>query len=163
MSWRQQPAIWRVEGLRPMERLVLLALCYFGNQGGSNSYPAQRTLAAMCSCSIPTVKRSLKSLRDRHLIVVEDKRGRRGTISYKIDLPLAARPAHKGVSPVNGGGDHQRATIQLTNKPINKKERDSYFDSSSPGGQFPVDDLSRLDSYGAVKRVAARRKRMYGR
>ena len=138
-----------------MERLVLLALAYFGNQGGSNSYPAQRTLAAMCSCSIPTVKRSLKSLRNRHLIIVEDKRGRRGTVSYRIDLPLAARPAHKGVSPVTPGGDHGRATIQLTDKPINK--RDSYFD------QFSADSLDRLDSAGAIQRIDARRKRNYGR
>ena len=143
-----------------MERLVLLALSYFSNQSGSRSYPAQRTLAAMCSCSIPTVKRSLRSLRNRHLIIVEDKKGRRGTVSYKIDLPLAPRPAQKGVSPVTPGGDHGRSTIQLKN-PINK--RDSYFNSSSTGGQLPVDDLSRLDSYGATKRVAARRKKNYGR
>ena len=155
MTWRQQPAIWRVEGLRPMERLVLLALSYFSNQSGSRSYPAQRTLAAMCSCSIPTVKRSLKSLRNRHLIIVEGK-GRKGTIRYRIALPLT----QKGGSLVTPGGDHQRSTIQLKN-PINK--RDSYFNSSSTGGQLPVDDLSRLDSYGAVKRVAARRKKNYGR
>jgi hypothetical protein len=141
--------------LRPMERLVLLALAYFGNQAGSNSYPAQKTLATMCACSVPTIKRSLKSLRNRHLIIVEDKRGRRGTVSYKIDLPLAARPAHKGVSPVTLGGDHGRATIQLTNNPINK--RDSYFD------QFSPDSLDRLESAGAIKRVAARRNKTYGR
>ena len=161
MTWRQQPAIWKVEGLRPTEKLVLLALAYFSNQDGSSSYPAQKTLAAMCAWSGPTIKRSLKSLRDRHLIIVEDKRGRRGTVSYKIDLPLAPGPAHKGVSPATPGGDHGRATIQLTNKPINK--RDSYFNSSSTGDQFQVDDLSRLDSAGAVDRVAARRKKTYGR
>jgi DNA-binding transcriptional MocR family regulator len=155
MTWRQQPAIWRVEGLRPMERLVLLALSYFSNQGGSNSYPAQSTLSKMCGVSIPTIKRSLKSLRNRHLIVAEG-RALKGTVRYRIALPLT----HKGVSPVTPGGDHQRSTIQLKN-PINK--RDSYFNSSQSGGQLPVDDLSRLDSYGAIKRVAARRKRTYGR
>ena len=159
MTWRQQPAIWRVEGLRPTEKLVLLALAYFGNHAGSSSYPAQKTLAAMCACSVPTIKRSLKSLRDRHLIIVEGK-GRKGTIRYRIALPLT----HKGGSPVNGGGDHQRATIQLTNKPINK--RDSYFNSSSTGDQFPTDRTDRidhLDTFEAIQRIDARRKKNYGR
>ncbi len=167
MTWRQQPAIWRVEGLRPTEKLVLLALAYFGNQAGSSSYPAQKTLATMCACSVPTIKRSLKSLRNRHLIIVEGK-GRKGTISYRIDLPLAARPAHKGGSPVTGGGDHQRSTIQLTNNPINKRN-DSYFDPEPPGDQFLVDDSyfasrapggrkpHRLDSSELAKSWAARR------
>jgi DNA-binding transcriptional MocR family regulator len=155
MTWRQQPAIWRVEGLRPMERLVLLALSYFSNQSGSRSYPAQRTLAAMCSCSIPTVKRSLKSLRNRHLIIVEGK-GRKGTIRYRIALPLT----QKGGSLVNGGGDHQRSTIQLKN-PINK--RDSYFNSSSTGGQLPTDRTDHLDSFEAIQRIDARRRKTYGR
>ena len=152
MTWRQQPAIWRVEGLRPMERLVLLALAYFGNQAGSSSYPAQSTLSKMCGVSIPTIKRALKSLRNRHLIIVEGK-GRKGTISYKIDLPLAARPAHKGGSPVNGGGDHGRSTIQLTNKPINKE--DSYFKTRTPGSRKP----HRLDRSELARSWAARRSK----
>ena len=120
MTWRQLPAIWAVEGLRPAERLVLLALAYFADGNGANSYPAQQTLASMCACSPDTVKRALRSLRDRGLITANGK-GKRGTIRYTVELPLATA-TRKGGSPAHPQGGHQHPTILLSN-PINKKGR----------------------------------------
>ena len=90
MSWRQLPAIWREAGLAPTEKLVLLALAYHANGLGESAYPAQATLAQMCGVSLPTIKRALRSLRNRRLIVPDGK-GRKGTIRYSIALPLAAQ------------------------------------------------------------------------
>lgn len=120
MTWRQLPAIWAVEGLRPAERLVLLALAYFADSNGANSYPAQQTLASMCSCSPDTVKRALRTLRERGLITATGK-GRKGTIRYAIELPMATAPPRQGGAPPHPQGGHQRPTILLKN-PINKKE-----------------------------------------
>jgi DNA-binding transcriptional ArsR family regulator len=157
MTWRQLPAIWATP-LRPTDKLVLLCLAQFANQSGHSARPSQATVSKMTGVSQRTVRYALARLKDSNLITPTGK-GKRGTIQYRINMPLATNREAKGAAHHGNG----LPTIQLTNNPINKKERDSYFDSSSPGGQFPVDDLSRLDSYGAVKRVAARRKRMYGR
>ena len=73
MTWRQQPAIWKVDGLQPTPKLVLLALAFFSNSRGGGAYPAQATLATMCGVSIPTIKRALRTLRNRHLIEPEGK------------------------------------------------------------------------------------------
>ena len=73
MTWRQQPAIWKAAGLPPTVKLVLLALAFFSNSRGSGAYPAQGTLATMCGVSIPTIKRALRTLRNRHLIEPEGK------------------------------------------------------------------------------------------
>ena len=120
MTWRQLPAIWAVEGLRPVERLVLLALAYFADARGANSYPAQQTLASMCSCSPRSIKRTLRSLRERGLITATGK-GRKGTIRYTVELPMATAPPRKGVTPPAPTRGHQRPTILLKN-PIKPKE-----------------------------------------
>ena len=149
MTWRQLPAIWAVEGLRPTERLVLLAVAYFADAGGANSYPAQRTLARMCSCSPDTVKRALRSLRDRGLITANGK-GRKGTIRYTVELPLAIA-TRKGGSPLHPQGGHPRPAIQGT-YPINKK------------GRVIIDRFSDIDSapepsWKAVQRSQRGRRR----
>lgn len=120
MTWRQLPAIWAVEGLRPVERLVLLALAYFADGNGANSYPAQQTLASMCSCSPRSIKRTLRSLRERGLITATGK-GRKGTIRYTVELPMATAPPRQGVTPPAPTRGHQRPTILLKN-PINSRK-----------------------------------------
>ena len=125
MTWRQQPAIWKVDGLRPTERLVLLALAFFTNPRGSSAYPSQAMLATMCNVSIPTIKRALRTLRNRRLIVA-DGQGRKGTIRYTIALPLA----HRGGSPVNGGEGSPVIYNPVNKYPVNKDSTNS-FDSGS--------------------------------
>ena len=129
MTWRQLPAIWAVEGLRSTERLVLLAVAYFADSNGANSYPAQQTLASMCSCSPRSIKRTLRSLRERGLITATGK-GRKGTIRYTVELPLATAPPRQGVTPPAPPRGHQRPTILVKN-PVNKKEGGLFVDRFS--------------------------------
>jgi len=154
VTWRQLPAIWATP-LRPTDKLVLLCLAQFANQSGHSARPSQATVSRMTGVSPRSVRYALTRLKDAGLITPTGK-GKRGTIQYRINVSLATSRVAKGAAHHGNG----LPTIQLKN-PINK--RDSYFNSSSTGGQLPVDDLSRLDSYGAIKRVAARRKRTYGR
>jgi hypothetical protein len=136
MTWRQQPAIWQVEGLAPTAKLVLLALAFFSNSQGAGAYPAQATIATMCGVSIPTVKRCLRVLRNRHLIEPEGK-GRKGVIKYRIALPLS----HKGRSSMNGAGRSRLSYNPVNKYPINKNlTRDSININSSKA--IPIDKFS---------------------
>ena len=131
MTWRQQPAIWKAEGLPPTVKLVLLALAFFSNSRGSGAYPAQGTLATMCGVSIPTIKRALRTLKDRQLIVADGK-GRKGTVRYNIALPLS----HKVVSPTTGGDRSRVSYNPLNSYPINKKVEGDYNIDNQTGGGF---------------------------
>jgi hypothetical protein len=123
MTWRQQPAIWQVSDLPPTAKLVLLALAFFSNARGGGAYPAQATLATMCCVSIPTIKRALRTLRDRQLIELEGK-GRHGTIKYRIALPLS----HRGGSLTTGGEGSPVIYNPVDRYPVNKKGKGDSID-----------------------------------
>ena len=108
MTWRQQPAIWQVSDLPPTAKLVLLALAFFSNSRGGGAYPSQATLARMCGVAVPTIKRALRTLLDRHLIETEGK-GVKGTIRYRIALPMS------------GGGRSPASYNPVNRYPVNKK------------------------------------------
>jgi DNA-binding transcriptional ArsR family regulator len=154
MTWRQLPAIWATP-LRPTDKLVLLCLAQFANQSGHSARPSQATVSKMTGVSPRSVRYALSRLKDAKLITATGK-GKRGTIQFRINMPLTtSRGATGAAHPGNG-----LPTIQLKN-PINK--RDSYFNSNQPGGQLPVDRLDHLDTFEAIQRIDARRKKMYGR
>jgi hypothetical protein len=144
------------------QKLVLLSMNQFGDDG-RNVYPAIETIAKLASLSPRQTKRHIRALRDKGYLSPQGK-SRRNTVTYFMTVPKTANVPRPG-TPATPPEGHQRPTTTLNKIPSNNypKLRDSYFDSSSPGGQFLVDDLSRLDSAGAVDRMAARRKRTYGR
>ena len=152
MTWRQLPAIWATP-LRPTDKLVLLCLAQFADQRGQSARPAQATVSKMTGVSPRSVRYALTRLKDAKLITPT------GTIQYRINMPLATSRGATGAAHHGNG----LPTIQLTSNPINKKERDSYFNSSPPGGQLPTDRIDHLDTFGAIQRIDARRKKNYGR
>ena len=103
MTWQQLPAIWESD-LLPLDKLVLLCLCKFANAHGRSAKPAQATICRLTGIGARRVRTALATLKQRGIITAEGK-GRKGTISYAINLPLAnrkdaARAAHPGtVSP----------------------------------------------------------------
>jgi hypothetical protein len=151
-----------LKDISAQQKLVLLAMNQFGDDG-RNVYPAIETIAKLASLSPRQTKRHIRALRDKGYLSPQGK-SRRNTVTYFMTVPKTANVPRPG-TPATPPEGHQRPTTTLNNKPSNNypKLRDSYFDSSSSGDQFPIDDLSRLDSAGAVDRVAARRKRTYGR
>jgi hypothetical protein len=102
-------------------------LCKFANAHGRSAKPAQVTISRLTGIGSRRVRTALATLKQRGIITAEGK-GRKGTISYAINLPLAnrkdaVRAAHVGtVSP----------TIHLNN-PFNKDS--NYFDSGSGDSQ----------------------------
>ena len=94
MTWRLLRPIWRLDGVTASQRLVLLALASFTDQRGANAYPSQSTLARMCCCNRSTIQRALKSLLNRQLVESQGK-GRKGTIRYKLNLPMHHDVTHR--------------------------------------------------------------------
>ena len=100
MTWRLIGPIWRLPDVTSPQRLVLLALASFTDQSGGNAYPSLSTLAKMCSCDKSTVHRAIKSLIACRLIERTGK-GKKGTIRYKVNVPLQQRVLHHALPSVS--------------------------------------------------------------
>jgi len=122
VTWQQLPAIWESD-LLPLDKLVLLCLCKFANAHGRSAKPAQVTISRLTGIGSRRVRTALATLKQRGLITSEGK-GRKGTISYAINLPLANRK--DAVLAANPGT--VSPTIHLNN-PFNKDSNS--FDSGS--------------------------------
>jgi DNA-binding transcriptional ArsR family regulator len=138
MTWRLLPAIWESD-LSPLDKLVLLCLSKYSDSNGRNAKPAQATISRLTGIGPRRVRTALATLKKRGLIVAEGK-GRKGTIAYRINLPLANKDDSSRAADVGtttSSGRHRDSgnpidSIQLKN-PSNLKDskRDSYFDSDS--------------------------------
>jgi DNA-binding transcriptional ArsR family regulator len=129
VTWRQLPAAWSCD-LAPLDKLVLLCLCNFANATGRSAKPAQSSISRLTGVGPRRVRTALAMLKQRGIIAAEGK-GRRGTISYAINLPLAER---SGTSRAADPGTVS-PTIQGMN-PVNKK--DSVYFDSGPGNTKPL-------------------------
>jgi hypothetical protein len=145
VTWRLLPAIWESD-LLPLDKLVLLCLAKYSDSNGRSSKPAQATISRLTGIGPRRVRTALATLKKRGLIAPEGK-GRKGTIAYRINLPLAnngdsTRAAHVGISA--SLGRHQESynpsNIQLNNP--SKSKKDSCFDSGSDY------EGPKLDQYG---------------
>ena len=82
--------VWRVPGLKPVDRLVLLALVDYGTR----AFPKQETLAAKCGLSRCAVCRSVARLRELGLITTK---GCGKALRYVVATPKpVAQPRTNG-------------------------------------------------------------------
>ena len=117
MTWHQMPAVWRLDNLQPLEKLILLSLCHHADARGFNAYPSQQRLAAHCCTTTRTVRRVLRSLLDKKLIAQHGK-ARSGVIRYRILLPIAT---HKGIrAERHMSAEVGRGSPTIQHNPINK-------------------------------------------
>ena len=127
MTWRLIGPIWRLADISSMERLVLLALSSFTDRQGANAYPSLQTLAKMCSCDRSTVHRAIKSLTARQLIERTGK-GRKGTIRYRVNVPMQQRVLHSATSSVSTGQQNPiLKNIPSNSIPVNKRDSFNNF------------------------------------
>jgi len=147
MTWRQMPAALQAPGLKPVEKLVLVGMVYFADQHGDNSYPSQQTLAKICNVGPSTIKRAMRKLREMQLITPVGK-GRKGTIRYTVNLPLATLPRIRGVSSATPPRGQQRSTIQYNN-PL-------YINKNNTGDNFVIDRFSSITPREALRRAKER-------
>jgi hypothetical protein len=116
----------------------MLCLSKYSDSNGRNAKPAQATISRLTGIGPRRVRTALATLKKRGFIVPEGK-GRKGTIAYRINLPIAnngdsVRAGYVGTS--TSSGRHDRAYNPINNQlknPSNLKDskRDSYFDSDS--------------------------------
>ena len=134
MTWRVLPAIWESD-LSPLDKLVLLCLAKYSDSNGRHAKPAQTTISRLTGIGPRRVRTALATLKKRGFIVPEGK-GRKGTIAYRINLPLAnngdsVRAGNVGTSVSQG---RHRESYNPINKqfknPSNTSKRE-YFDSDS--------------------------------
>ena len=128
MTWRLIGPIWRLPDVTSMERLVLLALASFTDSAGANAYPSLATLASMACCNRSTVHRAIKSLTARQLIQATGK-GRKGTIRYKVSVPLQRQGSHHATPRVSTGRPNPINKNPSYKNPVNKG--DSYINSGT--------------------------------
>jgi len=84
--------VWRVPGLKPVDRLVLLALVDYGTR----AFPKQETLAAKCGLSRCAVCRSVARLRKLGLITTK---GSGKALRYVVATPKPAAQPRTNCSP----------------------------------------------------------------
>jgi predicted transcriptional regulator len=84
--------VWRVPGLKPVDRLVLLALVDYGTR----AFPKQETLAAKCGLSRCAVCRSVARLRELGLITTK---GSGKALRYVVATPKPAAQPRTNCSP----------------------------------------------------------------
>ncbi len=145
MTWRLLPAIWGSD-LLPLDKLVLLCLAKYSDSNGRNSKPAQDTISRLTGIGPRRVRTALATLRERGFIVPEGK-GRKGTIAYRINLPLAdngdsSRAANVGTSVSQGRHRESYNPINKQLKNPSKSTKDFYMDSDSDY------EGPKLDQYG---------------
>lgn len=134
MTWRLLPAIWESD-LLPLDKLVLLCLAKYSDSNGRNAKPAQDTISRLTGIGPRRVRTALATLKKRGLIVAEGK-GRKGTIAYRINLPLAtngdsSRAGHVGTSMSSGRSHHAYNPIDNQLKNPSNSKGDFYMDSDS--------------------------------
>lgn len=105
MNWA-----WQVDGLQPVERLLLVAIADYADEQWS-SFPGQVLLAERACCSERTVRERLKSLEDKGLFS-RQRRYSDGLRSsdrfvlnrgYRQKLPVGAYRQNGGTLPADSG------------------------------------------------------------
>jgi hypothetical protein len=93
---------------------------------GSNgvAYPAASTVAQLAGCSVPSVKRAIRSLVEKGMLIRDGFDPKNNTARFK--LPKADEGGSNlvgGISNLNRGGISNLNTPPLSNLNTNKKEK----------------------------------------
>jgi len=99
MSIQLTRQVLKVQGLSQSAKHILTVLCFASNEK-YEAYSSIKKLTQDCSCSIKTVERSLKELRDKNYLIYTGKLApnSKSIPIYRINL----------TDPQNGGGSNLR-------------------------------------------------------
>lgn len=86
MSVHMTSRVWLIEGLTPVEKLVLLKLADHAGDSGEDAYPSVARVAKEVGCSERTVQRTLKDLWASGLIEVTAPATRHRPTCYRLRL-----------------------------------------------------------------------------
>jgi len=104
VSIHVQSAVWKMTGLSPVEKLVMLKLADHADDEGRNAYPSVPTMAREAGCCERTVQRTLRELAGKGLICVTDRATRYKPTCYAVVLS-GVTAAQAGVTSTTFRGD----------------------------------------------------------
>ena len=138
MSYVVQNLAWKVEGLTPTTKFVLIALCDYANKQKFTAWPSHKSIAKRTCMSVSSVQRAIKSLCELGLLSYRnryDEKGNKRSNLYQINLSrlheLTSPPDNiVRLIPPSSQGD-RRGTVTLTDKPSHQTfDKTSRFENS---------------------------------
>ena len=127
MSYIVQNLAWKVEGLKPSTKFILIALCDYANKQEFTAWPSHNSLAKRTGLSISSVQRAIKCLCDRGLLSYRNRFGEKGykqTNLYQINLSrlqeLTALPENVVSMTPSPSHDDRRDVVTVTDKPLHQ-------------------------------------------
>ena len=125
MSYVVQNLAWKVEGLKPSTKFVLIALCDYANKQKFTAWPSHNSIAKKTGLSISSVQRAIKCLRDYGLLSYEnryDEKGNKLTNLYQINFrrlnELTCFPDDVVMMTPPPSHDDQRGIVTMIDKPL---------------------------------------------
>ena len=125
MSYIVQNLAWKVEGLKPSTKFVLIALCDYANKQQFTAWPSHNSIAKRTGLSVSSVQRAIKSLCDLGLLSYRnryDERGHKLTNLYQINFSrlyeLTCIPDNVVRMKPPPSHNDRRGIVIVTDKPL---------------------------------------------
>ena len=125
MSYIVQNLAWKVEGLKPSTKFILIALCDYANKQEFTAWPSHNLIVKRTGLSISSVQRAIKCLCDRGLLSYRnrfDEKGHKQTNLYQINLSfpqeLTAPPDKVVMITPSPNHNDGRNIVTVTDKPL---------------------------------------------
>jgi len=93
---------WEEPGLKPSERLVLLALADCADRVGRNAFKSESTIADHTQLSLRTVKRAIAELLELELIEIQERPTNRRSTTYRL-FPVYCAALEAAEEQARGG------------------------------------------------------------
>ena len=127
MSYKVQNLAWKVEGLKPSTKSILIALCDYAKKQEFTAWPSHNSLAKRTGLSISSVQRAIKSLCDFVLLPYQnryDERGHKLTNLYQMNFSriykLTCLPDNVVRMTPTPSHDDRRGIVTVTDKPLHQ-------------------------------------------
>jgi len=125
MSYVVQNQAWKVEGLKPSTKFVLIALCDYANKQKLTAWPSHNSIAKKTGLSISSVQRAIKCLRCHGLLSYRnryDEKGQKLTNLYQINFrrlnELTSLPDDLVIMTSPTSHVDQRGIVTMIDKPL---------------------------------------------
>ena len=112
MSVRIMAAVFEIEGLTPVEKLVALALADHAHDDGTEARPGVNGLSRKCGVTERTAQRALRSLQDKRIIFVQRESTQHMPRWYQFNLNF--RGNISGVTNETSGATNETPGVTST-------------------------------------------------
>ena len=153
MSYKVQNLAWKVEGLKPSTKFVLIALCDYANKQKFTAWPSHNSIAKRTGLSVSSVQRAIKSLCDLGLLSYRNRYEKEHKLTnlYQINFSrlyeLTCLPDNVVMMTPPPSHDDRRGIVTVTDKPLqqtfNKTSKSEDFGDEEIGTNFDNRPISK--------------------